>query len=100
MRGKAGAMFGIISAKDKDKVIHLQCTRNASHLGLQGDDDSTPKSVESALMYCDAFQRLTRHNCEREALVSQIRVLGEALGAHKPPPLNPEDAFAAGGQIA
>ena len=54
-------------------------------------DDAAMKSMESVAMYCDAYQRLTQRNCEREALASQLRVLGDALGPHKPAPVSPED---------
>ena len=70
------------------------------HVSIQGDDDSTPKSVESALMYCDTFQRLTRHNCEKEALLSQHKALADALGSHKPASLNPEDVSSLDGELA
>ena len=49
------------------------------------------KSAESVAMFCEAYQRLTLRNCEREALASQLRVLGDALGPLKPAPVSPDD---------
>jgi hypothetical protein len=39
-------------------------------------------------MFCDAYQRLTMYNCEREALQSQLKLLSDALGPLKPPPIS------------
>ena len=62
------------------------------------DETSGSKSIESIIMYCDAYQRLASRNCEKVCLQNQLKSLGEALGPHKPSPQVADDDFNVDGE--
>ncbi|EGD78350.1 hypothetical protein PTSG_09416 [Salpingoeca rosetta] len=51
---------------------------------LQANDEGVPKCVENTSMYTESYARLVLKKVHKASLVSQLKVLGEALGPNKP----------------
>jgi hypothetical protein len=63
--------------EEKKTLNTIASLRKETGAVLQVNDDGTPKAVENLDMYSETYARLTMKRCQRTAVATQLKQLGQ-----------------------